>query len=397
MLMVPGLAFFYGGMVQSKNVLSTFMHSFFAIGIVTVQWVLFGYSLAFGESIGGFIGGSQFFFLNGVGVEANGTVPHLLFMMFQGMFAIITPALISGAYAERMKFGAYCVFTLLWTTIVYDPIAHWVWGQGGWLAEEGALDFAGGTVVHVSSGVAALVAAVVVGKRKGYPSLAHQPHNLTMTVLGAGLLWFGWFGFNAGSALASGGLAGLAFVNTHVAASAGAIGWAVVEWLRDRKATMLGVVSGIVAGLVGVTPAAGFVGPLAAMAIGALSGVVCYYGVVFKHRAGYDDSLDAFGIHGIGGALGAVLTGVFASTALNPGSVDGLLVAGNVGLVITQVVGVIAAAAYSALATFILLKVIDLVIGLRAPDTDEAEGLDKHIHGEVGYVFGSSGSAAKPG
>src|SRR5688572_4556910 len=318
MLMTPGLALFYGGMVQSRNVLSTFMHSFFALGLVTLQWVLVGYSLSFGTSHGHFIGGFDFVALHGVGTEAKGTIPHILFMAFQGMFAIITPALISGAYAERMKFSAYCLFTLLWSTLVYDPLAHWVWAEGGWLFELGALDFAGGTVVHLSSGVAALVCAVVVGKRAGYPGLRHVPHNLTMTVLGAGLLWFGWFGFNAGSALAADGLASLALVNTHLAAATGALSWAAIEALRIGKPTMLGVASGLVGGLVGITPAAGFVDPMAAIGIGGLAGLACYGGVLLKARLGYDDTLDAFGVHGVGGAAGALLTGVFASAAVNP-------------------------------------------------------------------------------
>src|SRR5688572_18741212 len=319
MLMTPGLALFYGGMVQGKNVLSTFMHSFLALGLVTIQWVVVGYTLAFGSDHGGVIGGLDFALLDGVGTDGAGrTVPHLLFMMYQGMFAVITPALISGAYAERMRFSAYCVFTLLWATLVYDPLAHWVWAEGGWLLELGALDFAGGTVVHLSSGVAALVCAAVVGRRVGYPNLRHVPHNLTMTVLGAGLLWFGWFGFNAGSAVAADGLASLALVNTHLAAATGALSWAAIEALRIGKPTMLGVASGLVGGLVGITPAAGFVDPMAAIGIGGLAGLACYGGVLLKARLGYDDTLDAFGVHGVGGAAGALLTGVFASAAVNP-------------------------------------------------------------------------------
>src|SRR5688572_14502652 len=283
MLMTPGLALFYGGMVQGKNVLSTFMHSFFALGIITIQWVLFGYSLAFGPSQGGLIGNLDVAFLSGVHEQGEG-IPQLLFMMFQGMFAIITPALISGAFAERMKFSAFCLFTLLWATFVYDPLAHWVWNADGWLLKLGALDFAGGTVVHLSSGVSALVCALVIGKRLGYPKARHQPHNLTMTVLGAGLLWFGWFGFNAGSALGAGGLSALALVNTHVAAAAGALAWGLVEAWRVGKVTMLGVASGLVAGLVGITPAAGFVDPMAAIAIGAAAGGVCYAAVSAKAR-----------------------------------------------------------------------------------------------------------------
>jgi Amt family ammonium transporter len=387
MLMTPGLALFYGGMVQSKNVLSTFMHSFFALGIVSVQWALFGYSLAFGKTHGGFIGGFEMAFLNGVGPEARGTVPHVVFMAYQGMFAVITPALISGAYAERMKFSAYCLFTLLWTTLVYDPIAHWVWGEGGWLAAKNSMDFAGGTVVHLSSGTAALVAAFVLGPRLG--KQRRPPHNLTMTVLGAGILWFGWFGFNAGSALTAGGQAGMALWNTHLAAAAGALSWGLVEGLRVGKVTMLGVASGLVAGLVGITPAAGFVGPMAAMAIGGAAGVVCYGGVLVKSRLKYDDALDAFGVHGIGGALGAVLTGVFAKKVFGA-PVDGV-VTGNVSALWPQLVGVGAAALYSAVVSFAILKAVDLLIGLRVDKDEEREGLDVVSHGESGYELGEAG------
>jgi Amt family ammonium transporter len=391
MFMVPGLALFYGGMVQGKNVLSTFMHSFFALAIVTLQWVAVGYSLAFGASHGGIVGGLEFAFLRDVGVDGAGrTVPHVLFMMFQGMFAIITPALISGAFAERMKFSAFCAFSLAWTTLVYDPVAHWVWAPGGWLLEAGALDFAGGTVVHLSSGVSALVVALVIGKRVGYPHTRHQPHNLTMTVLGAGLLWFGWFGFNAGSALKSDGLAAIALVNTHVGAAAGALGWALVEYARIKKVTMLGVASGLVAGLVGITPAAGFVTPMAAIAIGVIAGMVCYGGVLLKSRAGYDDALDAFGVHGVGGAVGALLTGVFASRALTPGNAGGLLDGGNAALVGTQLLGVAAAAAYAGVVTFAIVKIIDLTIGLRVGVDEEREGLDSVLHGETGYTLGTT-------
>ncbi len=391
MLMTPGLALFYGGMVQQKNVLSTFMHSFFALGIVTLAWVTLGYSLAFGGSNGGFVGNFDFAFLNGVGLEPKDgqTVPHLLFMAYQGMFAIITPALISGAYAERLKFSAYVAFTLLWSLLVYSPLAHWVWHSEGWLAKMGALDFAGGTVVHLSSGVSALVAAIVIGKRVGYPNVKHQPHNLTMTLLGAGLLWFGWFGFNGGSALAADGLGSLAFVNTHIAAAMGALGWGIVEYLRIKKVTALGAASGLVAGLVGITPAAGFVSPMGALSIGLLTGLVCYGGVLLKHRFKYDDSLDAFGVHGIGGILGAVLTGVLASSVW--GGKTGLL-EGNTDVFVAQLVGIGAAAAFSIVMTWLLLKGIDLVIGLRPSTDDEREGLDTNLHGETGYSLGNSAS-----
>jgi len=391
MLMLPGLALFYGGMVQAKNVLSTLMHSFFALGLITIQWVIVGYTLAFGPSLGGFVGGFDFAFLRGMETQVNGSIPALLFMMFQGMFAIITPALISGAFAERMKFSAFVAFTLLWATLVYDPLAHWVWAPGGWLLEKGALDFAGGTVVHLSSGVSALVCAVVIGKRLGHPGTQHPPHNLTMTVLGAGLLWFGWFGFNAGSALTSGTLATLALVNTQIAAAAGAVAWGLIDSVRVGKVTILGVASGVVAGLVGITPAAGFVSPMAAIAIGGLAGAACYGGVLLKSRLRYDDSLDAFGVHGVGGAVGALLTGVFASTAFNEAGKDGLL-QGNPGVLLTQAIGVVAAAAYAAVVTFLILKLIDAVIGLRVDKEEEHEGLDAALHGESGYTLGSTTS-----
>ncbi len=396
MLMTPGLALFYGGMVRNKNVLSTFMHSFFALGLVTLQWVVIGYSLSFGKTHGGLIGGTEFAFLQGVGVDGAGkTVPHILFMMYQGMFAIITPALISGAFAERMKFSAYCLFTLLWSTLVYDPVAHWVWGTGGWLAKMGALDFAGGTVVHLTSGVSALVVAIVLGKRIGYPGHGHRPHNLTMTVLGAGILWFGWFGFNAGSALTSGGLASQAFVNTQIAAAAGSVAWAGVEAVRQGKPTMLGVASGLVAGLVGITPAAGFVNPMGAIAIGLAAGFVCFYGVLLKSKLGYDDTLDAFGVHGVGGALGALLTGVFATKALTPENVGGVL-SGNAKIMIAQGVGVLAAGAYAVVMTFGILKAVNALVGLRVSSDDEREGLDTALHGEVGYTIGEDSTTAAP-
>jgi Amt family ammonium transporter len=394
MLMTPGLALFYGGMVQGKNVLSTFMHSFFALGLVTVQFVLVGYSLCFGTSWNGVIGGFDFVGLEGVGLEpagaanaaASGTVPHLAFMAYQCMFAVIAPALISGAYAERMKFSAYVIFTLLWTTLVYDPIAHWSWAPGGWLLELGAIDFAGGTVVHLSTGVSALVCAMVLGKRQGYPSSRHPPHNLTMTVLGAGILWFGWFGFNAGSASLTEGRAALALVNTHVAAAAGGLVWAVVEGSRIRKTTMLGVASGLVAGLVAITPAAGYVSPMYALVIGGIAGAVCYGGVLLKARLGYDDALDAFGVHGIGGAAGALMTGLFAKGVYNGGK------AGGFELLSKQAIAIGAAAAWAIVVTFVLLKAIDLVIGLRVEPETEHDGLDGALHGESAYGSSSGGA-----
>ncbi|HEX5655676.1 MAG TPA: ammonium transporter [Polyangiales bacterium] len=385
LLMTPGLALFYGGMVHSKNVLSTFMHSFVAMGILTIQWVAFGYSLAFGTSHGGFIGGLDFAFLNGVGLGAVSEtvkIPQLLFMAFQMMFAVITPALISGAFAERVKFSTYIVFSLLWATLVYDPVCHWVWNADGWLLKRGALDFAGGTVVHMTAGFSALVFAIVIGKRKR-PA---PPHNLTMTLLGAGLLWFGWFGFNAGSALASGGLAVLALVNTHIAAAVGAVAWAIVEYLKQGKATALGIASGLVAGLVGITPAAGFVSPMSAAVIGGAAGVVCFGGVMLKSKLGYDDALDAFGVHGVGGLLGALLTGVLASSGWN----SAVTVQGA-ELVVEQAIGAGVTAIYSIAVTFVLLKVLDATMGLRVEEDVEREGLDVNLHGEQGYILGGEG------
>jgi Amt family ammonium transporter len=384
LLMLPGLALFYGGMVRSKNVLSSIMHSLVALGLITIQWVVLGYSLAFGPDHGGVVGGLDHLFLNGVGLEPNGTIPALLFMAFQGMFAIITPALISGAIAERMKFSTYCVFIVLWATLIYDPIAHWVWGSGGWLLGLGALDFAGGTVVHLSSGISALVTVLIIGRRLGHPTEQMLPNNLGFTVLGAGLLWFGWFGFNAGSALASGALATLAFVNTFIAPAGAAVSWMLAEWIRAKTPSTLGVASGIVAGLVVITPAAGFVTPMGALAMGLIGGVVCYLGVLIKHPLGYDDSLDAFGVHGVGGALGALLTGVFASTVLNPDGKDGLL-AGNFAAMGPQIAGVLATIVYAGIGTFIIVKVLEKTMGLRVPDEDERMGLDITQHGEQAY------------
>ena len=381
MLMTPALAMFYGGMVQGKNVLSTFMHSFFSLALVSVQFALVGYTLCFGTSWHGVIGGLDFLGLDGVGTAATegAQVPHLAFMIYQCMFAVIAPALISGAYAERLTFGASALFTLGWATLVYDPIAHWSWAPGGWLMKLGAIDFAGGTVVHLSSGVSALVVALVLGKRKGYPSVRHPPHDLTMTVIGAGLLWFGWFGFNAGAASLSDGRAALALVNTHLAAAAGALAWGLVEGARVQKVTMLGLASGLVAGLVAVTPAAGYVTPLAALAIGAIAGTVCYGAVLLKARLGYDDALDAFGVHGVGGATGALLTGVFARAAYNNGTGGGLSLVGK------QVIALGAAGAWAAVVTYVLLKVIDAVVGLRVSEDVEHDGLDAALHGESAY------------
>jgi len=379
MLMTPGLALFYGGMVQGKNVLSTFMHSFFALGIVSIQFAVIGYSLAFGQTHGGVIGGFEYLGLNGITeTSMHDKVPTLAYVAYQCMFAVITPALISGAFAERMKFSAFALFTLAWTTLVYDPIAHWTWGPGGWLAKLGAIDYAGGTVVHLSSGVSALVCALVLGKRTGYPHVRHPPHDLTMTVVGAGILWFGWFGFNAGGAGAN-GTAALALINTHLAAAAGAVTWAVVEGSRIQKFTMLGVASGLVAGLVAITPAAGYVSPMVAIGIGVAAGLVCYGAVLLKSKLGYDDALDAFGVHGVGGATGALLTGVFARATLNNGN------GGSLHLVGVQALGLLAAGAWAAVVSYILLKVIDATVGLRVDQETEYDGLDTALHGESAY------------
>ena len=381
LVMLPGLALFYGGMVRSKNVLSTSMHTFAAMAIIGVQWVAFGYSLAFGGE-GSLIGGFDNLFLKGITPESlTGTIPTYVFVIFQGMFAIITPALISGAVAERMKFSTYCVFILLWSTLVYDPLCHWVWGSGGWLAAAGALDFAGGTVVHLSSGVSALMIALVLGKRIGYPHERMTPHNLPMTLLGAGLLWFGWFGFNAGSALSSGGSAALAFTTTQTAAAAGALSWMLAEWFHAGKPSALGAASGIVAGLVVITPAAGFVTPGWALLMGLSAGLVCYGGVMMKHRFGYDDSLDAFGVHGIGGAWGAIATGIFATVGATG------LIAGNVHQLWVQLLGVVAGGGYAIVVTLLLLFVLGKTMGLRVEKDDERMGLDQSSHSETGYNY----------
>ena len=390
MLMTPGLALFYGGMVRRKNVLGTIMHSFVALGIITVQWVLFGYSLAFGPDVGHVIGNLDWIGLRGVGLDPNpdyaATIPHQAYMIFQMMFAIITPALISGAIAERIKFSAYVVFMILWAFLVYDPLAHWVWGTGGWLKELGALDFAGGLVVHISSGVSALACALVLGRRKGYGIDLMAPHNLTLTVIGGCLLWFGWFGFNSGSAVASGALAVSAFIVTHIATGTAALSWMVTEWAHRGKPTALGAVSGAVAGLVAITPASGFVGPLSSLVIGALAGAVCYGAVNLKPRFGYDDSLDVVGVHAVGGTLGALLTGFFASQLVNPGGSDGLFF-GNPAQVGVQALSVLVAWIYSFAMTWVLLKLLDRVMGLRASEEDESLGLDLSQHGEVGYTL----------
>ena len=391
LLMTPALALFYGGMCRTKNVLSTIMQSFFIIGIISIQWVLFGYSLAFGPDISHFIGNLEWIGLNGVGNSPNAdyaaTIPHSAFMIFQGMFAVITPALITGAFAERMKFSAFAVFTVVWATLVYDPVAHWVWGVGGWLREMGVLDFAGGTVVHIISGVSGLVIALMIGKRKGYGNEVMLPHHLPMTVLGAGLLWFGWFGFNAGSALGAKEIASNAFVVTHVSAAAATVSWVLAEWLMHGKPTVLGAASGCIAGLVSITPAAGFVSPLSAVAIGLLGGVICYLSVsVVKAKLGYDDSLDAFGVHGVGGAWGALATGLFASKAVNEAGADGLLF-GNAAQFTNQLIGVAASILFAAVMTFVIIKIMGLVMDLRVSEAQEMQGLDLSEHGERGYSY----------
>ncbi|VAW36510.1 Ammonium transporter [hydrothermal vent metagenome] len=379
MLMTPGLAFFYSGMVRKRNFLSTMMQSFFMLCLISIQWVLIGYTLAFGPDIGGIIGGLKFMGLNGVGMEARGTIPHIIFMLFQGMFAVITVALITGAFAERIKFGAFVIFALVWTTLVYDPLCHWVWG-GGWLGGDGALDFAGGTVVHISSGISALVFAIVIGKRKGYPQGSMPPHNLGWTLLGASLLWFGWFGFNAGSALAADGIAALAFVTTNTAAAAGGVAWVLIEWIHNGKPTALGAASGAVAGLVAVTPGAGFVEPVWALVMGLGGGVFCYLGVsLLKPRLGYDDTLDVFGIHGIGGIWGAIATGLFASVGAKGAFF------GNPGQVLIQLKGVVATMILAGVVTYVTIKILSATTGIRVSKEDEAVGLDLSQHGESGY------------
>jgi Amt family ammonium transporter len=391
MMTAPGLALFYGGMVRQKNALATLMQSFIIMAVISIQWVLWGYTLAFGPDKGGIIGGLDYLGLNGVGTEPfetySKTIPHQAFMIFQMMFAIITPALITGAFAERKKFSAFLLFTVLWATFVYDPLAHWVWADGGWLRKLGALDFAGGTVVHISSGVSALVCAMVMGKRKGYGHQPLQPHNLPMTVMGASLLWVGWFGFNAGSALEANGLAVSAFLATNTGAAAAALGWMFTEWMMRGKPTVLGAASGAVAGLVAITPAAGFVGPVPSIIIGAVAGAICYTACNLKSKLGYDDSLDVVGVHGVGGTWGAIATGLFASKAINPAGGDGLFY-GNPGQVWTQIVAIATTMVLAVVATFIILKVVDALVGLRVTEEDEMSGLDLSQHSETAYSMG---------
>ena len=383
MVMTPGLGLFYGGMVRSKNVLGTMMQSFMCLGIVSVMWVVYGYSLAFGPDIGGFIGSLAWAGFNGVGIDPgpySAKIPHILFSSFQLMFAIITPALITGAFAERMKFSAFILFTLLWSTLVYLPVCHWVWG-GGWLAKLGALDFAGGTVIHINSGIAALAAALFMGKRKGYRQEPFYPNNLTMTMLGAALLWFGWFGFNAGSALAANGVASLAFFTTQIATATAAMSWILFEKIVRGRPTSLGFASGAVAGLVAITPAAGFVTPLPAVVIGFVAGMVCYFAILAKGKLGYDDSLDVVGVHGVGGLWGALATGLFASIGGTG------LFYGNPRQLGVQLVASVTTIVFSFIMTSVILLALKRTIGLRADEEEEMQGLDLSMHGETGYYL----------
>jgi Amt family ammonium transporter len=390
LMTAPGLALFYGGMVRQKNALATIMQSFIIMAMISVQWVLWGYSLAFGPDKAGLIGGLEWLGLRGVGLEPgpySDTIPHQAYMLFQLMFAIITPALMTGTFAERMKFSTFLVFTLLWATLVYDPLAHWVWGKGGWLMSLGTLDFAGGTVVHISSGISALAAALVIGKRRGFGHEPMPPHNLPFTVMGAALLWFGWFGFNAGSALSAGGLATSAFTVTNTAAASAALAWMFSEWSIRGKPTVLGAASGAVAGLVAITPASGYVEPLASIVIGAVAGFLCYNACNLKTKLGYDDSLDVVGVHGVGGTWGALATGLFATKAVNEAGADGLFY-GNPGQLWNQVIGIVAAWVLGLVATFVILKILDATMGLRVTDEEEMEGLDVSQHSETAYSLG---------
>lgn len=401
LLMTPGLAFFYGGFVRSLNILNTLMMSFVLMLVVGVTWILWGYSLAFAPGTP-FLGGLQWLFLNGVGLETTdyltgsepeavvsyaATIPHQAFMVYQGMFAIITPALISGALVGRLKFKAYFWFVLLWSIVIYCPLAHMVWAKGGLMGLYGgfgALDFAGGTVVHISSGVSALVAAIVLGNRKSYPNHLTAPHNVPFIMLGTGLLWFGWFGFNAGSALASGGLATVAFVATNAGAAAAGLVWILMEWVLTGKPTAVGLATGVVAGLVGITPAAGFVTPMGALLIGGITAFCCYYAIRIKNKLGIDDALDTFPVHGVGGTVGAILTGIFATTEVNAAGANGLLF-GNPAQLFKQLAAIAIAYVVAGVGTFVLLKILQAVIGLRVSDNVEVQGLDVSEHAEIGY------------
>jgi len=390
LMTMPGLAFFYGGLVRRKNVLSILMQCFIILCVISLQWVLFGYSLAFGPDFHGIIGNLNWSGLKGVGSLPNAdyaaTIPHSVFMVFQMMFAVITPALIIGAYAERVKFPAFLMFTLLWATFVYDPLAHWVWGTGGWIKALGGLDFAGGIVVHVSSGISALVLAVLLGKRVGYNHKPIRPHNLPFTVLGGALLWFGWFGFNAGSALAADGLAANAFITTNTATAAAGLTWALIEWWHNGTPTILGTVTGAVAGLVAITPACGFVNPMNALFIGMAVALICYLAVaVIKSKLGYDDSLDAFGVHGVGGTFGTLATGFFAEKAVNAAGADGLLF-GNMHQFLVQGLMLVVTVVFAVVMTFIIYKIVDAVIGMRVEEKNEIVGLDLTQQSEAAYT-----------
>lgn len=388
MLMTPGLAFFYSGMVRKKNAISTIMHSYMKLCVISIIWVLWGYSLAFGESYKGIVGGFNFLGFSNVTQDPleGMTVPHLLFALFQGMFAVITAAIITGSFAERVRLGSILLFSTIWITIVYAPVAHWFWG-GGWVEKMfSPLDFAGGSVVHINSAVAGLVAALYLGKRINHNG-EMQAHNIPLTVLGVSLLWFGWFGFNAGSALTSGGVASLALVNTNIAAAAGGFGWYYIQLKLQKRATAIGIISGSVAGLVSITPAAGFVNPLSSIIIGLIGSIICYWAVTYlKPKLGYDDSLDAFGIHGMGGLWGAIATGLFASKAVNPDGADGLFY-GNPDLVFAQIISSVIVIVYSAVMTLIILKFIRMFVRVRVSIEEEKQGLDKTLHGEEGYDF----------
>jgi ammonium transporter, Amt family len=388
LLMTPGLALFYGGMVRSKNVLGTIMQSLFLIAIISIEWVYLGYSMSFGPDVGGVIGDLSWFALRGVTAEPSAdyatTIPQIVFMIYQCMFAIITPALITGAFAERVRFVPFLVFSVLWAVLVYNPVCHWIWGKGGWLGAYGVLDFAGGLVVHLTCGAAALAGVLVVGSRKGYGRTSFMPHNLPMTMLGTGLLWFGWFGFNGGSALAADGIAATAFVATHLGGMAGMFMWVTMEWLIQKKATTLGAASGAIAGLATITPTAGFVGPNSAILVGLMGGVVCFLAVNAKGRFKLDDSLDVVGIHGVGGMLGTLCLGLFASSAINPAGPDGLLYGSSAQLV-KQIVGVLVVGTYAFVVSWVLFKVIHAAMGLRLEEEAEVQGLDSTEHSETAY------------
>ncbi len=388
MIMTPALAFFYGGLVRKKNVLSVLMQTFVILAVISIQWVLWGYSLAFGPDVNGITGDLSFAFLNNVGLEPieGQTIPHQLFVLFQMMFAVITPALILGAFVERIKFSGFLIFTILWSTFIYDPVAHWIWGPGGWLVDLGALDFAGGTVIHITAGVSALVMVILLGKREGVNG-GKSPHNLPFAVLGAGFLWFGWFGFNAGSALGVSGVTVSAFLNTNTAAAAAAITWMLLDWIEHKVPTMLGVITGIIAGLVGITPAAGYVTPMASIIIGTVASILSFFFVTkIKAKLGYDDSLDVFGVHGIAGIAGAIMTGLFATTSINAGGANGLFY-GDPKQFLMQVFTVAVVIVFSAIGTFIIYKVVDLMIGMRVDAQAENIGLDLTQHHEAGYTL----------